>query len=154
MKILLSFILGVSITMLAFMQDVPEDVLLGDLAEKIADQPKEIEYSFYDTLPLSSITVDRGAYRTVSTDAALESDEKRSDLFYVQLGAFSKQEQAMRFRGKAILEGFMISDIFVESVGEIHGVLVGPFAHRQEAEQAIDWASEKNFSGLLLAREG
>ena len=154
MNILLSFILGVSIIMLAFMQDGPEDVLLGYLAEKIADQPKEIEYTFYETLPLSSITVDRGAYRTVSTDAALESDEKRSDLFYVQLGAFSKQEQAIRFRGRAILEGFMIADIFVESVGDIHAVLVGPFAHKHEAQQAIDWASEKYFSGLLLAREG
>ena len=153
MKILLSFILGVSVTMLAFMQDVPEDVLRGYVADKTAGLSKEIEYTFYDTLPLSSITVARGAYRAVSTDEALESDENRSDLFYVQLGAFSKQEQAMRFRGKAILEGFMISDIFVESVGEIHGVLIGPFAHRQEAEQAIDWASEKNFSGLLLARE-
>ena len=29
---------------------------------------------------------------------------------------------------------------------------VGPFAQKHEAELAIDWASGKKFSGLLLAR--
>jgi hypothetical protein len=30
--------------------------------------------------------------------------------------------------------------------------MIGPFAQKHEAELAIDWASGKKFSGLLLAR--
>ncbi|MGY8892018.1 MAG: SPOR domain-containing protein [Pseudomonadales bacterium] len=68
------------------------------------------------------------------------------------MGAFSKENNADSFRAQALLEGYLSADIFVESSVNVHRVMIGPFAQKHEAELAIDWASGKKFSGLLLAR--
>jgi hypothetical protein len=40
----------------------------------------------------------------------------------------------------------------IESSAGEHRAMIGPVAQKHEAELAIDWASGKKFSGLLLAR--
>jgi hypothetical protein len=53
---------------------------------------------------------------------------------------------------KHYLKHYLSADIFVESTADVHRVMIGSFAQKHEAELAIDWASGKKFSGLLLSR--
>ena len=146
MKYLIGFIIGMAITTLAYEQETATKVAHEVVVDKVSDGVKEIDYTYYENLYQSSVTVFKDAYDS-PTNGAL-------DAYYVQIGAFSKLDNADSFRAEAILEGYLIADIFVETVGDIHRVMIGPFAEKHEAELAIAWASGKNFSGLLLAKKG
>ena len=153
MKIALGFILGVCLTILAYEQDTATEMALEVVPEQVVSGFDEIDYTFYDNLPKSSITVIKDAYQAVLSDTGIAPVDGDKDLYYVQIGAFSKQVNADSFRAQAILEGYLSADIFVESSAEVYRVMIGPFAQKHEAELAIDWASGKNFSGLLLAKK-
>ena len=144
MKYLIGFIIGITITTLAYEQEIATEVARGLAVDKVSDGVKEIDYTFYENLYKSSITILKDAYDSPMTEAPVA--------YYVQIGAFSKLDNADSFRAEAILEGYLIADIFVETVGDIHRVMIGPFAEKHEAELTIDWASSKKFSGLLLAK--
>ena len=146
MKYLIGFIIGIILTTLAYEQETATEVARKVVVDKVSDGVKEIDYTFYENLYKSSVTVFKDAYDSPMSEAP--------EVYYVQIGAFSKLDNADSFRAEAILEGYLIADIFVETVGDIHRVMIGPFAEKYEAELAIDWASGKNFSGLLLAKGG
>ena len=153
MKIAIGFILGVCLTILAYEQDTATEMALEVVPEQVVSRLDEIDYTFYDNLPKSSITVIKDAYQAVLSETDIAPVDGDKDLYYVQIGAFSKQVSADSFRAQAILEGYLSADIFVESSADIHRVMIGHFAQKHEAELAIDWASGKNFSGLLLAKK-
>lgn len=113
------------------------------MVAKVTDGVKEIDYTYYENLYKSSVTVFKDAYDSPMNEAP--------DVYYVQIGAFSKLDNIDSFRAEAILEGYLIAVIFVETVGDIHRFMIGPFAEKHEAELAIDWASGKKLLGLLLA---
>ena len=152
MKYLIGFVLGVLLTVLAYEPDTATQVPTEQLVDKVTEQVSEIDYTFYDNLSQSSISVIKDAYNATlkTSDTGPEADAPK--FYYVQIGAFSKENNADSFRAEALLEGYLSADIFVESTGDVHRVMIGPFAQKHEAELAIDWASGKNFSGLLLAR--
>ena len=153
MKIIIGFILGVCSTILAYEQDTATEMALEVVPEQFVSRLDEIDYTFYDNLPKSSITVIKDAYQAVLSETDLAPVDVDKDLYYVQIGAFSKQVNADSFRAQAILEGYLSADIFVQSSADVHRVMIGPFAKKHEAELAIDWASAKKFSGLLLAKK-
>jgi len=153
LKIIIGFILGVCLTILAYEQDTATEMALEVVPEQVVSGLDEIDYTFYDNLPKSSITVIKDAYQAVLSETEVAPVDGDKDLYYVQIGAFSKQVNADSFRAQAILEGYLSADIFVESSADIHRVMIGPFAQKHEAELAIDWASGKKFSGLLLAKK-
>ena len=153
MKIIIGFILGVCLTILAYEQDTATEMALEVVPEQFVSRLDEIDYTFYDNLPKSSITVIKDAYQAVLSETDIAPVDGDKDLYYVQIGAFSKQVNADSFRAQAILEGYLSADIFVESSAHVHRVIIGPFAQKHEAELAIDWASAKKFSGLLLAKK-
>ena len=153
MKIIIGFILGVCLTILAYEQDTATEMALEVVPEQVVSRLDEIDYTFYDNLPKSSITVIKDAYQAVLSETEVAPVDGDKDLYYVQIGAFSKQVNADSFRAQAILEGYLSADIFVESSAEVYRVMIGPFAQKHEAELAIDWASAKKFSGLLLAKK-
>ena len=152
MKYLIGFVLGVLLTILAYERDTATQLPTEQLVDKVTEQVAEIDYTFYDNLSQSSISVIQDAYNATlkKSDPSTETDVPK--FYYVQIGAFSKENNADSFRAEALLEGYLSADIFVESTGDVHRVMIGPFAQKHEAELAIDWASGKNFSGLLLAR--
>jgi len=152
MKYLISFVIGVLVTVSFYEQDLAPEVSREAVESKLASQIQEIDYTFYDNLPQSSITVVKDVYDAVLSAPVEGLDDGVASLYYVQIGAFSKLENADSFRAQAILEGYLSADIFVETTGDIHRVMIGPFAEKHEAELAIDWASGKQFSGLLLAK--
>ena len=154
MKYLISFVIGVLVTVSFYEQDLAPEVSREAVESKLVSQIQEIDYTFYDNLPQSSITVVRDVYDAVLSAPLQGLDDGIASLYYVQIGAFSKLENADSFRAEAILEGYLSADIFVETIGDIHRVMIGPFAEKHEAELAIDWASGKQFSGLLLAKAG
>jgi hypothetical protein len=154
MKYLISFVIGVLVTVSFYEQDLAPEVSREAVESKLASQIQEIDYTFYDNLPQSSITVVRDVYDAVLSAPVQGVDDGIAPLYYVQIGAFSKLENADSFRAQAILEGYLSADIFVETTEDIHRVMIGPFAEKHEAELAIDWASGKQFSGLLLAKAG
>ena len=153
MKIIIGFILGVCLTILAYEQDTATEMALEVVPEQVVRELDEIDYTFYDDLPKSSITVIKDAYQAVLSETDIAPVDGDKDLYYVQIGAFSNQVNADSFRAQAILEGYLSADIFVESSADVHRVMIGPFAQKHEAELAIDWASAKKFSGLLLAKK-
>ncbi|HJL53542.1 MAG TPA: SPOR domain-containing protein [Arenicellales bacterium] len=145
MKYLIGFIIGIVLTTLAYERETATEVAHDVVVAKVTDGVKEIDYTFYENLYKSAITVFKDTYDSPTNEAP--------DAYYVQIGAFSKLDNANSFRAEAILEGYLNADIFVETVGDIHRVMIGPFAEKHEAELAIDWASGKKFSGLLLAKK-
>ena len=153
MKIIIGFILGVCLTILAYEQDTATEMALEVVPEQVVSGLDEIDYTFYDNLPKSSITVIKDAYQAALSETEVAPVDGDKNLYYVQIGAFSKQVNADSFRAQAILEGYLSADIFVESSAEVHRVMIGPFAQKREAELAIGWASAKKFSGLLLAKK-
>ena len=123
-----------------------------ELVDKVTEQVAEIDYTFYDNLSQSSISVIKDAYNATLKKPDTSAEAAAPKFYYVQIGAFSKENNADSFRAEALLEGYLSADIFVESTADVHRVMIGPFAQKHEAELAIDWASGKKFSGLLLAR--
>ena len=123
-----------------------------ELVDKVTEQVAEIDYTFYDNLSQSSISVIKDAYNATLKTSDTGPEASAPKFYYVQIGAFSKENNADSFRAEALLEGYLSADIFVESTADVHRVMIGPFAQKHEAELAIDWASGKKFSGLLLAR--
>ena len=122
------------------------------LVDKITQKASEIDYTFYDNLSQSSISVIKDAYNATLKKPDTSAEASAPKFYYVQIGAFSKENNADSFRAEALLEGYLSADIFVESGVGVHRVMIGPFAQKHEAELAIDWASGKKFSGLLLSR--
>jgi len=152
MKYLIGFVLGVLLTILAYEPDTVTQMPTEQLVDKVTAQVAEIDYTFYDNLSQSSISVIKDAYNAALKKPDFGSEPDAPKFYYVQIGAFSKQNNADSFRAEALLEGYSRADIFVESSADVHRVMIGPFAQKHEAELAIDWASGKNFSGLLLGR--
>ena len=118
--------------------------------EKLGEEVTD--YTFYENLYDTSVTVLDGVY-----DQALSNEEAGEGtvgpaIYFVQLGSFSRKESADVFRAEVILEGYMTSDIAVESSGGYHRVVLGPFAHREEASLAMGWAEERLLSSLLVER--
>ena len=154
MKYLISFVIGVLVTVSFYEQDLAPEVSREAVESKLTSQIQEIDYTFYDNLPQSSITVVKDVYDAVLSAPVQGVDDASASLYYVQIGAFSKIENADSFRAQAILEGYLSADIFVETTGDMHRVMIGPFAEKYEAELAVDWAAAKQFSGLLFAKAG
>ena len=145
MKYLVCFALGVVVTILFYELDV------APVPAKVYEPKKveEIDYSFYDNLPKSSITVIEDAYSKAVEDTAIGD----ASLYIVQIGAFSEPDNAEVFKDQAVSEGYLISDIFVQADDGIFKVLIGPFAKKQEAELAVSWAMSKRFSGVITTKE-
>ena len=152
MKYLIGFVLGVLMTVLAYEPDTATQMPAEQLVHSVTEHVAEIDYTFYDNLSQSSISVIKDAYNATLKKPDTGSEADAPKFYYVQIGAFSKQNNADSFRAEALLEGYLSADIFVESTPDVHRVMIGPFAQKHEAELAIDWASGKKFSGLLLAR--
>jgi len=144
MRFLTGLIIGVIVTASIYESDRSSSVI-----ESVPEDLKEkaLDYSFYENLYSTSVTVLEDAYKNDS----LEPEEAGPTNYFVQLGSFSHKESADGFRAEVILEGYMTSDISVQSVNGYHRVVIGPFAHREEAELAMSWATERRFSGLLVA---
>jgi len=144
MRFLTGLIIGVIVTASIYESDRSSSVI-----ESVPEDLKEkaLDYSFYENLYSTSVTVLEDAYKNDS----LEPEEAGPTNYFVQLGSFSHKESADGFRAEVILEGYMTSDISVQSVNGYHRVVIGPFAHREEAELAMSWATERKFSGLLIA---
>jgi len=144
MRFLTGLIIGVIVTASIYESDTSSSVI-----ESVPEDLKEkaLDYSFYENLYSTSVTVLEDAYKNDS----LEPEEAGPKNYFVQLGSFSHKESADGFRAEVILEGYMTSDISVQSVNGYHRVVIGPFAHREEAELAMSWATERKFSGLLIA---
>lgn len=98
--------------------------------EQVVREFDEIDYTFYNNLPKSSITVIKDAYQAVLSETGIAPVDGDEDLYYVQIGAFSKQVNADSFRAQAILEGYLSADMFVESSADVHRVMIGPFAQK------------------------
>ena len=120
MKYLISFVIGVLVTVSFYEQDLAPEVSREAVESKLASQIQEIDYTFYDNLPQSSITVVKDVYDAVSRAPVQGVDDASASLYYVQIGAFSKIENADSFRAQAILEGYLSADIFVEKIGRAH----------------------------------
>ena len=138
--------MGIGLTMGAYEQGIfrnPEN----SVPELIEEQ--DLAFTFYENLYNSSVTVIEGVYERAAGD---ENQSAAGDLFFVQLGSFSRKESADGFRAEVILEGYMTSDIIVQSIDGYHRVVLGPFAHQEEAELAMNWANERLFSSLLITR--
>jgi len=160
MKYLIGFIAGVIFTVLAYQWDQGEPVSLEDSSERvmetvsdqISEGISEIDYTFYEDLYQSSVTVIKDVYDAPLKAIANSENGETSQKYYVQIGAFSKQDNAEGFRGEAILEGYLSSDIFVESSDGVHRVMMGPFTEVSKANLAVNWAASRNFSGVLVAK--
>ena len=160
MKYLIGFIFGVVITAVAYQSELgqsfeidqePADII-DTVSDQISGKVEEIDYTFYENLYQSSVTVIKDAYEApLKTQAASEKADQAL-LYYVQIGAFSTLENAQGFRAQAILEGYLSGDIFVDSGDGVHRVMMGPFAEQAEAALAVEWASSRNFSGLMIAK--
>jgi rare lipoprotein A len=71
--------------------------------------------------------------------------------FYLQLGAYSRAENAEAVRGK--LSGKGLNGLEVVQGGAVHRVLTGPFATRQEALQAAQGLpSSLNLKPIVVQR--
>jgi len=160
MKYLIGFIAGVILTVLAYQWDQSEPVSLEDSSERvmetvsdqISEGISEIDYTFYEDLYQSSVTVIKDVYDAPLKAIANSENGETTQKYYVQIGAFSKQDNAEGFRGEAILEGYLSGDIFVESSDGVHRVMMGPFTEVSEANLAVNWAASRNFSGVLVAK--
>jgi len=115
MKYLIGFVLGVLLTILAYERDTATQLPTEQLVDKVTEQVAEIDYTFYDNLSQSSISVIQDAYNATlkKSDPSTETDVPK--FYYVQIGAFSKENNADSFRAKALLEGYLSADIFIES---------------------------------------
>ena len=152
MKYLIGFIIGIVATILVYEQETATEVAREVVVDQVVDEVKEIDYTFYENLYQSSVTVIKDAYDAPLKRTAEDLKPDAPTWYYVQIGAFSKQENADSFRAEALLEGYLSADIFVETVGDINRVMIGPFAAKQEATLAVDWASSRKFSALLLSK--
>ena len=89
-----------------------------------------LDYTFYENLFDTSVTVLEGVYDQEVNHPEAGKIGAGPSIYFVQLGSFSRKESADVFRAKVILEGYMTSDIAVESADSYHRVALGPFAHR------------------------
>ena len=110
------------------------------------------DYTFYENLFDTSVTVLDGVYDQEVNHPEAGKIGAGPSIYFVQLGSFSRKESADVFRAEVILEGYMTSDIAVESSDGYHRVVLGPFAHKEEASLAMGWAEERLFSSLLVER--
>ena len=62
MKYLIGFVLGVLLTVLAYEPDTATQMPAEQLVDKVTEQVAEIDYTFYDNLSQSSISVIKDAY--------------------------------------------------------------------------------------------
>jgi len=147
MRFLFGLVIGMAFTIAIY-----ESVEFPSLAESVPADLREnaIDYSFYQDLYDISVTV----LENFSEDEKASTSDRGPTNYFVQLGSFSKKESAEGFRAEVILEGYMTSDILVESIGDYHRVVIGPFAHKDEAELTMIWASERKLSSLLLTKRG
>jgi hypothetical protein len=143
MRFIFGLIIGALATVAIYESD-RNSLVIESVPEDLKD--KALGYSFYENLYNTSVTVLEDAYKNES----LGPDEAGPTNYFVQLGSFSAKESADGFRAEVILEGYMTSDISVQSVNGYHRVVIGPFAHKEEAELAMNWATERKFSSLLL----
>ena len=118
--------------------------------EKLGEEVTD--YTFYENLYDTSVTVLDGVYDQAVRNREAGEGRVGPAIYFVQLGSFSRKESADVFRAEVILEGYMTSDIAVESSGGYHRVVLGPFAHREEASLAMGWAEERLFSSMLIER--
>ena len=96
------------------------------LVDKVTEQVAEIDYTFYDNLSQSSISVIKDAYNATLKTSDTDPEADAPKFYYVQIGAFSKENTADSFRAEALLEGYLSADIFVESTADVHRVMIGP----------------------------
>ena len=143
-KFVAGLILGVLLTAISY-ESGQYEAANSSVGQTAKGEPNN--YSFYENFYNTSVTVLEGAYM----DESLSTDSTRPTNYFVQLGTFSHEESADRFRAEVILEGYMTSDILVRSTDDHYSVVIGPFAYEQEAWLAMNWAGERNFSSLLLA---
>ena len=146
MRFLFGLILGALATVAVYESDRSSSVIESvpeDFEEKVLD------YSYYENLFNASVAVSEDVYKNES----LGPDEPGPANYLVQLGSFSAKESADGFRAEVILEGYITSDISVQSVNGYHRVVIGPFAHKEEAQLAMNWATERKFSSLLLTEK-
>jgi len=145
-RFVVGFLLGVLITSIVLQQKDLDQVV--DSVPSMIDEAGP-DFTFYDNLYDTSVTVMEDVY-----DQALagQSAVKAPELFFVQLGSFSKKESADGFRAEVILEGYMTSDVRVQSIDGYHRVVLGPFSYKEEAELAMNWANKRLFSSLLIVR--
>jgi len=145
-RFVIGFLLGVLTTSIVFQQEDLDQVV--DSVPLMIDEAGP-DFTFYDNLYNTSVTVMEGVY-----DQAIEGQGPASaaNVFFVQLGSFSKKESADSFRAEVILEGYMTSDVRVQSIDGYHRVVLGPFAYKEEAELAMNWANKRLFSSLLIVR--
>jgi|GEM_PF-4751953 len=83
MKYLIGFILGVLLTVLAYEPDTATQMLAEQLVDKATEQVAEIDYTFYDNLSQSSISVIKDAYNATlkTSDTGPEADALNSITF-------------------------------------------------------------------------
>ena len=146
MRFLFGLIIGALATAAVYESDRSSSVI-----ESVPEDLKEkaLDYSFCENLYSTSVTVLEDAYKNDS----LEPEEAGPTNYFVQLGSFSHKESADGFRAEVILEGYMTTDISVQSANGYHRVVIGPFGYKEEAELAMNWAAERKFSSLLLAEK-
>ena len=76
MKYLIGFVLGVLLTVLAYEPDTATQMPAEQLVDKVTEQVAEIDYTFYDNLSQSSISVIKDAYNATlkKSDTGTEAD--------------------------------------------------------------------------------
>ena len=151
MKFLLGFIVGVVASFAAYQLDTKPEIPTAEEASQEASEAKT-DFTFYENLFDTSVTVLDGVYEQAVSNKEAGEGRAGPPIYFVQLGSFSKKESPDVFRAEVIMEGYMTSDIAVESSDGYHRVVLGPFAHKEEASLAMGWAEERLFSSLLVER--
>ena len=62
MKYLIGFIVGIVATILVYEQETATEVAREVVVDQVVDEVKEIDYTFYENLYQSSVTVIKDAY--------------------------------------------------------------------------------------------
>ena len=94
--------------------------------------------------------------RTLGDNLISDTSKNRKEppFFYVQVGAFRQAQDGDRLKANLLLQGFLDQHIYVEpsKSGDLHRVLIGPYAQKGKAVMSLSWAHKNNFDGLIVER--
>jgi rare lipoprotein A len=75
-----------------------------------------------------------------------------ADGFYLQLGAYSRAEKAEQVRNRLVDDGTVRGVLEVVPSGSLHRLVSGPFASKDEAQQASRELKAKGVASIVIRR--
>jgi cell division septation protein DedD len=125
---------------------LPVDTTKATTKEKLAEQPSQVKFDFYEILKGKEVNVDE---RVIE-----KTPEQKNTIYFLQTGSFKQYSDADTLRAKLLLQGLPVS---IEKTnnknGQVwHRVVAGPFNTRSKLAKARGILASNEINSIVLKR--